>query len=77
MKANAMAFTMHDPVALRRYIGRTEELFRITPGARARALLQQMMRDAERQLAERSQTEAIPSTAKQTKPTSFHRYPRR
>jgi hypothetical protein len=53
-----MAFTMHDPAALRRYIGRTNELLGITPGARARALLQQMIRDAERQLSKRSQTEA-------------------
>jgi hypothetical protein len=53
-----MAFTMHDPEALRRYIGRTRELLDITPGEHAQALLRQMIRDAERQLASRSQSRA-------------------
>lgn len=53
-----MAFTMNDPDALRRYISRTRELLGITPDAHAQALLQQMIRDAERQLASRSRSRA-------------------
>lgn len=53
-----MAITMHDPDALRRYISRTKQLLGVTADEHAQALLQQMIRDAERQLASRSRSRA-------------------
>jgi len=53
-----MAITMHDPDALRRYISRTKQLLDVTADEHAQALLQQMIRDAERQLASRSRSRA-------------------
>ena len=58
-----MALTMHDPVALRRYIDRTRELLSITPDAHAQALLRQMIGDAERQAAKRSRGSVEVDTA--------------